>query len=86
MLDRIGVDRRAFETLTRAVIGGDMAAAQGAVDEMALAHRGDSDVGRIVQLARKHQRGIVDQPRPVGEVLPVPGLRVGSTLHKPLAA
>lgn len=86
MMESVRVDRRAFEALTKAVIGGDMAAAQAAVDEMALAHRGDSDVGRIVQLARKHQRGIVDQPRPVAEVLPVPGLRVGSTLHKPLAA
>ena len=86
MMESVRVDRRAFEALIKAVIGGDIAAAQGAVDEMVLAHRGDSDVGRIVQLARKHQRGIVDQPRAVAEVLPVPGLRVGSTLRKPLAA
>lgn len=81
--DRVQVDAVGFERLVGAVIGGDMASARAAIDEIALAHAGEARAQRVIQLARKKARGIIDVERPVADVLPVPGLRVGSTLAEP---
>lgn len=81
--DRVKVDAVGFEKLVGAVIGGDMVAALGALDEIAMSHDGGARAQRVVQLARKKARGIVDVERPAADVLPVPGLRVASTLADP---
>lgn len=81
--DRVQVDAVGFEKLIDAVIGGDVAAARSAIDEIAMSHDGGARAQRIIQIARKKVRGIVDVDRPAAEVLPVPGLRVGSTLVDP---
>lgn len=84
--DSISVDARALQALIVATVKGDIGAARAAVDEMALCAGGTDRVSGVIQNAKKHVRGIVDAERPAAEVLPVPGLRVGSTLHKPIAA
>jgi hypothetical protein len=81
--DRVQVDATGFENLIGAVVRGDIDAALAAVDEIAMAHDGAARAIRIVQAERKRARGIVDQMRPCAEVLPVPGLRVGSTVARP---
>ncbi len=84
-MDRVQVDASAFEKLVGAALQGDIAAGRAAVDEIAMVHDGSARAQRIVQLARKRVRGVVDQDRPVADVLPVPGLMVGSTIARPIA-
>lgn len=80
--NRVQVDLITFERLVDATIAGDIVAARAAIDEMALVHDGVSQVGRFIQRARARARGIVDK-EVAPFVLPVPGLRVGSTLSMP---
>lgn len=82
-MDRVQVDALAFEKLVAAVLRGDNQAALAAIDEIALVHDGAARAQRIVQAERKRARGIGDTMRPVADVLPVPGHRVGSTIAKP---
>lgn len=85
MMAKIDVDREAFEKLVAAIIlDGCIANAVAALDEMKLV-QGHTTAGAIILLARKRARGIVDVERQ-GEQYPVVGLRVGSTLRKPLPA
>lgn len=84
--DYISVDAQALNRLIIATVKGDIEAARAAVDEMALCAAGTDRVSRVIQIAKKHERGIVDQERPAGEQFPVPGLRVGSTLAEPRRA
>lgn len=85
MMERISVDRRAFERLVTAAIAGDGERCRDAIDEMALAMPGDCPVARLIQVARKHRRGIVDKEVPA-TALPVAGLAVGSTIAFPISA
>lgn len=85
MMERISVDRGAFERLVTAGVAGDADGCRDAIDEMALAMPGDHPTARLIQVARKRQRGIVDREVPATE-LPVPGLAVGSTIAFPIPA
>ena len=85
MMAKIDVDREAFEKLVAAVIlDGCIEKAVAALEEIVLV-QGHATAGGIILLARKRARGIVDVERQ-GEQYPVVGLRVGSTLHKPIPA
>jgi len=84
--DYISVDAQALNRLIVATVQGDIEAARAAVDEMALCARGVDRISRVIQIAKKHERGIVDQERAVAEPYPIPGLRVGSTLANPKLA
>lgn len=80
--ETVRADAPSFEKLIKAIVAGDLGGGQAAIDEMALAHNGDSGCARIIQCARKLARGAVVNERPPF-VLPVPGHRVGSTLGAP---
>lgn len=84
--DYISVDAQALTRLIVATVKGNIDAALAAVDEMALCAHGQHPVSRLISVAKKHERGIVDQERAVAEPYPIPGLRVGSTLAEPKLA
>lgn len=81
-MDRLLVDRAAFEKLVVAVVvDGDLAHALAAIDEIKLVH-GHNEAGHIIAKARKKKRGIADQER-APFVLPVAGHLLGSTIGEP---
>ena len=85
MLERIRVDAQSMKKLVVAAVAGDGEACRVAIGEMALASKLDDDVLSLIQRARKQARGIVDK-EVTAFPLPVPGLKVGSTLYRPIAA